>query len=119
MKIIQMKIIYSSLLLLALFLTFTGCSLANGQHLIEQTHSPKKATDTAIVSRKYTEIAEATLYPSTSFPTELFPTMDWTSWTPEPGEIVASDSGKAFNFVLTSRFSIVLKRQISRQQIWS
>jgi hypothetical protein len=70
---------------------------------------PEQATGTAIAARKYTEAAEATLYPATPFPTELYPTYDWTGWTPSPGEIVASDSGKTYSFVLTSRFSIVLK----------
>ncbi|HQA29680.1 MAG TPA: hypothetical protein PLA02_10755 [Brevefilum fermentans] len=45
----------------------------------------------------------------TSTGTELYPTYDWAGWTPSPGEIIASDSGKTYSFVLTSRFSIVLK----------
>lgn len=76
---------------------------------IEPTLSPEQATGTAIMTRKSTDIAEASLYPATPFPTEVYPTMDWAGWTPSPGEIVASNSGKTFDFVLTSRFSIVLK----------
>ena len=99
-----MKRIISSLLLVILIFLIAGCSPT-----IEPILSPEQATGTAIMSRKSTEIAELTLYPATPFPTELYSTMDWTGWTPPPGEIVASDSGKTFNFVLTSRFSIVLK----------
>ncbi len=45
----------------------------------------------------------------TSPGTELYPTMDWAGWTPSPDMIVDSNSGKTIDFVLTSRFSIVLK----------
>ncbi len=93
-----------SLLFVILIFSVAGCSSA-----IEPTLSPEQATGTAIMARKSTDIAEATLYPATAFPTELYPTYDWVGWTPSPGEIVASDNGKIFNFVLTSRFSIVLK----------
>ena len=93
-----------SLLFVILIFSVAGCSSA-----IEPTLSPEQATGTTIMARKSTDIAEATLYPATPFPTEVYPTMDWAGWTPSPGEIVASDSGKNFNFVLTSRFSIVLK----------
>ena len=99
-----MKRIAYSFLFLILILSIAGCS-----SISEPTLSPELATGTAVVARKYTEIAEATLYPATSFPTELYPTMDWAGWTPSPGEIVAGDNGKTFDFVLTSRFSIVLK----------
>jgi hypothetical protein len=76
---------------------------------VAPTLSPEQATGTAIMARKSTDIAEATLYPATPFPTELYPTEDWTGWTPLSSEIVASDSSKTFDFWLTSRFSIVLK----------
>ena len=99
-----MKRIAYSFLFLILILSIAGCS-----SISEPTLSPELATGTAVVARKYTEIAEATLYPATSFPTELYPTMDWAGWTPSPDMIVASDSGKTFDFVLTSRFSIILK----------
>lgn len=99
-----MKRIAYSFLFLFLILSVAGCS-----SISEPTLSPELATGTAIVARKYIEIAEATLYPATSFPTELYPTMDWAGWTPSPDMIVASDSGKTIDFVLTSRFSIVLK----------
>ena len=99
-----MKRIAYSFLFLILILPVAGCS-----SISEPTLSPELATGTAIVARKYTEIAEATQYPATSFPTELYPTMDWAGWTPSPGSIVASDSGKTIDFVLTSRFSIILK----------
>ena len=75
----------------------------------QPTLSPELATGTAIVARKYTEAAEATLYPATPFPTELYPTYAWAVWEPSPDSIVASDSGKTIDFVLTSRFSIILK----------
>jgi|GEM_PF-2887969 len=99
-----MKRIAYSFLFLFLILSVAGCS-----SISDPTLSPELATGTAIVARKYFEIAEATLYPATSFPTELYPTMDWAGWAPSPGEIVASDSGRTIDFVLTSRFSIVLK----------
>lgn len=99
-----MKRIAYSFLFLILILSVAGCS-----SISEPTLPPELATGTAVVARKYTEIAEATLYPATSFPTELYPTMDWAGWTPSPDSIVASDSGKTIDFVLTSRFSIVLK----------
>jgi hypothetical protein len=104
-----MKKVKRSLIFLASLLTFTGCLPVNEQKPNERTLSLEQMTDTAIVARKYNEIAETTLYPPTPFPTELYPTVDWSGWTPAPGEIVASDSGKTFDFVLTSRFSIVLK----------
>jgi len=103
-KVAPMKRIAYSLLFLILTLSIAGCSSA-----IEPTLSPEQAAGTAIVAQKYTEIAEATLYPAIPSPTEVYPTMDWSGWTPSPGEIVASDSGKTYSFVLTSRFSIVLK----------
>ncbi|MCE5208282.1 MAG: hypothetical protein LLG42_08225 [Chloroflexi bacterium] len=100
---------YSSLFLLMILL-FTGCSSpVKAQQPGEQTISPNLVTGTAVVSAKFTQAAEATMYPPTPFPVELYPTMDWTGWTPSPSEIVASDSGKSFDFRLTSRFSIVLK----------
>jgi hypothetical protein len=108
-RFIHMKKTVRSLLSLTLILIFAGCSLVNNQQLIEQTLSPDLATGTAIVARKYTQAAEATIYPATPIPTEPQVTMDWTGWTPSSGEIVASDSGKFFDFWLTSRFSIVLK----------
>lgn len=89
-------------LLLILF-SIAGCS-----SISKPTLSPELATGTAVVSRKFTEAAKATLYPATPFPTELYPTMDWAGWTPSPDMIVASDSGQTYNFVLTSRFSVVL-----------
>ncbi len=99
-----MKRIACALLFLILILSVSGCSLA-----VEPTLSPEQATGTAIMARKSTDIAEGILYPATPFPTEVYPTMDWAGWTPSPGGIVASDSGKNFDFTLTSRFSIVLK----------
>ena len=99
----MMKKVTCIILLLTLF-SIAGCS-----PISEPSLSPELATDTAIVAKKSTDIAEATLYPATPFPTELYPTFDWGGWTPSPGEIVAGDSGKTFDFVLTSRFSIVLK----------
>ena len=105
-----MKKIYRPLLFLILMFTFTGCSPANDQQQIEQTLSPDLATGTAIVARKYTEIVEVTRSPATPIPTKLYPTWDWTDWTPSPSEIVANDSGKSFDFWLTSRFSVVLKK---------
>jgi hypothetical protein len=98
-----------SLLLLVFILLFTGCTTANGQKTIEGILSPHLATGTAIVAKKFTQAAEATMYPATPLPTEPQVTIDWTGWTPSAGEIVASDSGKSFDFWLTSRFSIVLK----------
>ena len=103
-RLTMMKRIAYSLLFVILILSIAGCSSA-----IEPTLSPEQATGTAIMARKSTDIAEATLYPATPFPTEVYPTMDWAGWAPSPGEIVASDSGKTFDFVQTSRFSIVLK----------
>ena len=99
-----MKRIACALLFLILILSVSGCSLA-----VEPTLSPEQATGTAIMARKSTDIAAEILYPATPFPTEVYPTMDWAGWTPSPGGIVASDSGKNFDFTLTSRFSIVLK----------
>ena len=98
-----MKKVTCIILFLILF-SIAGCSSISGPIL-----SPKQETGTAIMARKSTDIAEATLYPATAFPTELYPTVDWAGWTPSPGGIVASDSGKNFDFTLTSRFSIVLK----------
>lgn len=103
-KVAPMKRIAYSLLFLILTLSIAGCSSA-----IEPTLFPEQSAGTANVAQKYTEIAEATLYPATLFPTEVYPTMDWSGWTPSPGEIVASDSGKTYSFALTSRFSIILK----------
>ncbi len=99
-----MKRIACALLFLILILSVSGCSLA-----VEPTLSPEQATGTAIMARKSTDIAEAIHYPATPFPTEVYPIMDWAGWAPSPDMIVASDNGKTFNFVLTSRFSIVLK----------
>lgn len=99
-----MKRIAYALLILILIFLIAGCLPT-----IEPTLSPEQAAGTAIRSRKSTDIAEATLYPATPFPTELFPTFDWAGQTPSPDEIVAGDSGKSYSFVLTSRFSIVLK----------
>lgn len=82
----------------------TGCTST-----LVPTPSPEEAFDTAIVSRKFTEAAAATLFPITSLPTEVYPTPDWTGWTPSPSEITADESGEIFDFVLTSRFSIVLR----------
>ncbi len=76
------------------------------------TPSPEKAIGTAIVSRKFTDAAAATLSPITSLPTEEYSTPDWSSWTPSPNEITAEDSGEIFDFVLTSRFSIVLRESV-------
>jgi hypothetical protein len=98
-----------TLLSLTLILIFAGCSSVYNQPLIEHTLPHDLATGTAIVAKKYTQAAEATMYPATQLPTELQVTMDWTGWTPSPGEIVAGDNGKSFDFWLTSRFSIVLK----------
>jgi hypothetical protein len=98
-----MKKVTCITLLLILF-SVAGCSSTS-----EPTLSPEQATGTAIVSRKFTEAAAATLFPTTSFPTEVYPTLDWMGWTPSPGEITAGDSGKVFDFVLTSRFSIILR----------
>lgn len=98
----MMKKVTCIILLLILF-SFAGCS-----SISEPSLSPELATDTAILSRKSTEAAAASVVPATAFPTEVFPTFDWTDWTPSPGEIVASDSGQTYNFVLTSRFSVVL-----------
>ncbi|MFZ3069524.1 MAG: hypothetical protein WA110_00155, partial [Anaerolineaceae bacterium] len=56
-----------------------------------------------------TQTPQASQYPLKSTTGEANPTMDWTSWTPAPEEIVAGDSGKSFEFWLTSRFSLVLK----------
>lgn len=88
-------------LLLFMIFSIAGCSST-----IEPSLSPEQVKGTAVISRKSTDIAEATLYPATPFPTEVYPTMDWT---PSQGEIVGSDSGNTFDFPLTSRFSIVLK----------
>jgi hypothetical protein len=104
-----MKKVNHSLLLLTLFLTFTGCSPTHGQQPIEPTLSPQQATGMASMAGKSTDIAETTLYPAIPFPTDVYPTQDWAGWTPSPGEIVASDNGRNFDFTLTSRFSIVLK----------
>ncbi len=105
-----MKKIYRPLLFLILMFALIGCSPTNDQQQIEQTLSPDLTTGTAIVARKYTEIAKATQSPATPIPTKLYPTWDWADWTPSPSEIVANDSGKSFDFWLTSRFSVVLNK---------
>jgi hypothetical protein len=104
-----MNKLFRSLLYLTMIFILTGCISRNTRLPIGQTLSPEQATGTAIMARKSTNIAEATLYPATPFPTEVYPTLDWTGWTPSSGEIVASDSGKTYDFWLTSRFSLVLK----------
>jgi hypothetical protein len=96
------------LLLMTLIFAFAGCSSINGSQQNEPLSSDQ-ATGTAIVARKYTEITKATLNPMTPFPYEIYPTEDWTGWSPSPSEIGAGDSGKSFDFWITSRFSIVLK----------
>jgi hypothetical protein len=113
----KMSVIFSALLSYAIL--FSACqptpkvpeatSTSLASHNQEPTLFAEQATGTAIMARKSTDIAEATMYPDTPFPTELYPTYDWAGWTPSPGEIVAGDSGKTFDLVLTSRFSIVLK----------
>jgi len=103
-----MKKAARTLLCLTLILIFAGCSSGNNQQPIKQTLSPDLATGTVIVAKKYTQAAKATMYPATPFPAAPQVSMDWTGWTPSPGEIMAGDSGKSFDFWLTSRFSIIL-----------
>jgi len=104
-----MKRAFCSLLLMMFVLLFTGCSTANDQQLIEHALSLDMATGTAVMARKSTEAAELTMCPMTLLPTE--PEMIATiPWTPSPGEIVASDSGKSFDIWITSRVSIVLNK---------
>ena len=104
-----MRTTIHSLLTLTLVLILTGCSSVNSQLPAVGTFSPEMATGTAEVAEKSTQAAEATLYPPTPIPSEPQLTEDWTGWTPSPGEIVAADNGKVYDFWLTSRFSIVLE----------
>lgn len=104
-----MKKTFRALWFVTFILLNSACSTAIEQKSMEPSRSSDQATGTAIVADKYTHIAESTLHPATPFPTEVYPTEDWTGWTPSSNEIVASDRGKAFDFLLTSRFSIVLK----------
>lgn len=104
-----MNNVFRTFLLLTLSFTISRCSSEVNSYPTDQNISPSLATGMAMVARKYTEIAKATLYPPTPFPSEVYPTLDWAGWRPSSGEIVASNSGKTYDFWLTSRFSLVLK----------
>ena len=97
------------MLLVTFFLLFTECAIANVRQLPEHTLSPDLATGTAVVVRKSTEAAELTMYPMTPLPTESWMIVT-IPWTPSPGEIVESDSGKSFDIWITSRVSIILNK---------
>jgi hypothetical protein len=101
--------VYRSLFVLTIILSIIGCSPENNPQQLEPTPSLELALGTTISAHKFTEISRPTRFPATPIPTELYPTWDSTDWTPSPSEIVASDSGNAFDFWLTSRFSVVLK----------
>ena len=103
------KKLFCSLLLVTFFLLFTECAIANVRQLPEHTLSPDLATGTAVVARKSTGAAELTMYPMTPLPTETGPIATML-WTPMPGEIIASDSGKSFDIWITSRVSIILNK---------
>lgn len=105
----MMRKTFYSLLLMTLLLLFAGCTTAVDWQLPERTLSADMATGTAVVARKYTQAAELTLYPMTPYPTEPGP-IATLSWTPSPGEVVASDSGKSFDIWITSRVSIILNK---------
>ncbi len=88
---------------IALILLLSACSPVSAPLL-----SPDLATGTAVVSAKLTQAAELTAYPIAPETAGIVPTLDWTNWTPAPGEITAGDNGKTFEIGITSRISVVL-----------
>lgn len=91
-------------------LLLVGCVLMHGSPVLEPTLSPNLASGTALVGRKLTQAAELTLWPPTPEPTEPYPTII-VPWTPGWGEIIASDSGKTVDVVITGRVSVILDEQ--------
>jgi len=97
-------------LLAALLVTLlVGCMAANVPQPIERTLSPDLATGTVLVSSKFTQVAELTMQPMTPMPTEQ-ESITAMPWTPSPGEIVPSDSGKSIDIWITGRVSIILDK---------
>ncbi len=82
---------------------WTACSPRSASPL-----PPDLATGTAVVAAKSTQAAELTANPIPPNAVESYPTLDWTNWTPAPGEITAADNGQSFEIGITSRISVVL-----------